>query len=98
VRLNDTLLLPENEDLIAEVACHEIAHVAAYELHGGVSAQSDRAFSVGTRRWSNQGSISRLCARSWGDYTASVTRPGARFGKGRGGGRSSQLQSVEIQS
>ena len=34
VRLNDILLLPENEDLIAEVACHEVAHVAVHELYG----------------------------------------------------------------
>ncbi len=34
VRLSEILLLPENEDLITEVACHEVAHVAAHELYG----------------------------------------------------------------
>ncbi len=34
VRLNEILLLPGNDDLIAEVACHEVAHVAAQEIYG----------------------------------------------------------------
>lgn len=35
VRLNEILLLPENRELFVEVACHEIAHLAAYELSHG---------------------------------------------------------------
>lgn len=34
VRLSEILLLPENADLIIEVACHEVAHVALFELYG----------------------------------------------------------------
>lgn len=34
VRLNEILVLPDNEDLLIEVACHEVAHVAVYERYG----------------------------------------------------------------
>jgi predicted SprT family Zn-dependent metalloprotease len=34
VRLNEVLLLSENEDLLIEVACHEVAHVAVFERYG----------------------------------------------------------------
>jgi predicted SprT family Zn-dependent metalloprotease len=34
VRLNQLLLLPENHSLLPEVLCHEVAHIATYELHG----------------------------------------------------------------
>ncbi len=34
VRLNAALLVPGGEILLREVLCHELAHIAVYELHG----------------------------------------------------------------
>ena len=34
VRLNPVLAGPAHRHLLAEVLCHEVAHVAVYELHG----------------------------------------------------------------
>ena len=34
VRLNRLLLLPDNQALLPEVLCHEVAHVATFDLHG----------------------------------------------------------------
>jgi predicted SprT family Zn-dependent metalloprotease len=34
VRLNPVLLKPSHRDLVPEVLCHELAHLAVYELFG----------------------------------------------------------------
>ena len=62
VRLNEILLLPENAGLVIEVACHEVVHVAAFELHG--PTVGPMAWS-GPRWWRCQVSPGAECGGGW---------------------------------